>query len=520
MANNGTCFKTLRRKWSNHSKTDTRESAQTVKAKFGLAWIARMPNEDDKEVPLGWQVEIEDTPNKVTEICKGLIDWVNHPPLKDCNPKYFKTNEIADIESSQNHNFQKNSQSICTCSSTVCCPTCSSTNWANEQNKNQMYPQNALTSSESQVHEFHKQKFQMRLKQMESHSAQNQNQNQNQNHNQVVPNKMQRGCSQDRMYNNRIYNGPVQRNHPPRNSRDNQISTNTFSGNQLQRFQNRISSASRVDEHNSVQYSQIKAQRAEGEYEQYVKKYPQIQSNQSVQKVQHMGQVQHGNQGQPVNQVKQANPAKDGNQPQQFHQRGQFQQAGQFHQGGHFQQASHLQQAGHVPQGNQTQCQTPHMTHSQQVHQTQQAHQTRQADPTQYPNPPEHMNEVQHMQYGQQHLQQTQQNARHQSISQEFPQRLPPSQNPQEVDQYEQQNNQKNQRDYQYYVQKQFPQREQVQNNKQYNVAKADVPEEGIYNENYTNHYAYSEHQPQYYGDSSYPTQNVAAKDCKRNMYT
>lgn len=51
-----------------------------AKGKFGVAWICESPNCSCCE-PFGWQVEFTDTPSKVEERCRELIEWVNKPPL-------------------------------------------------------------------------------------------------------------------------------------------------------------------------------------------------------------------------------------------------------------------------------------------------------------------------------------------------------------------------------------------------------------------------------------------------------
>lgn len=85
-------FVSLRRKWSERSKFENISSAniKKVKGKFGLAWIALLPDGNRKEVPLGWQVEFEDTPLRVSQKCKALVNWVNNPPL-DCYGLNFRS---------------------------------------------------------------------------------------------------------------------------------------------------------------------------------------------------------------------------------------------------------------------------------------------------------------------------------------------------------------------------------------------------------------------------------------------
>lgn len=60
-------------------------STKKVKGKFGVAWICETPDCSCCE-PYGWQVEFVDTPAKVEERCRELIEWVNNPPLPkdDC----------------------------------------------------------------------------------------------------------------------------------------------------------------------------------------------------------------------------------------------------------------------------------------------------------------------------------------------------------------------------------------------------------------------------------------------------
>lgn len=55
-------------------------STKRVKGKFGVAWICETPDCSCCE-PYGWQVEFVDTPARVEQRCRELIEWVNNPPL-------------------------------------------------------------------------------------------------------------------------------------------------------------------------------------------------------------------------------------------------------------------------------------------------------------------------------------------------------------------------------------------------------------------------------------------------------
>lgn len=57
-----------------------------VKGKFGVAWICETPDCSCCE-PLGWQVEFTDTPSKVEQRCREMIEWVNNPPLPKDEPE-------------------------------------------------------------------------------------------------------------------------------------------------------------------------------------------------------------------------------------------------------------------------------------------------------------------------------------------------------------------------------------------------------------------------------------------------
>ncbi|GJQ84534.1 hypothetical protein Trydic_g20030 [Trypoxylus dichotomus] len=55
-----------------------------VKGRFGLAFVAETPCCCPE--PIGWQVEFCDTPSKVEQRCKEMVQWANCPPLPRCEP--------------------------------------------------------------------------------------------------------------------------------------------------------------------------------------------------------------------------------------------------------------------------------------------------------------------------------------------------------------------------------------------------------------------------------------------------
>lgn len=55
-----------------------------VKGRFGLAFVAETPCCCPE--PIGWQIEFCDTPSKVEQRCKEMVQWVNCPPLPRCKP--------------------------------------------------------------------------------------------------------------------------------------------------------------------------------------------------------------------------------------------------------------------------------------------------------------------------------------------------------------------------------------------------------------------------------------------------
>lgn len=54
-----------------------------VKGKFGLAYIIETPKKRCV-TPLGWEVEFEDTPSRISNNCKKMMKWVNCPPIGKC----------------------------------------------------------------------------------------------------------------------------------------------------------------------------------------------------------------------------------------------------------------------------------------------------------------------------------------------------------------------------------------------------------------------------------------------------
>lgn len=55
-----------------------------VKGRFGVAFVAETPCCCPE--PIGWQIEFCDTPSKVEQRCKEMVQWANCPPLPRCQP--------------------------------------------------------------------------------------------------------------------------------------------------------------------------------------------------------------------------------------------------------------------------------------------------------------------------------------------------------------------------------------------------------------------------------------------------
>ncbi|KAK9685665.1 hypothetical protein QE152_g37864 [Popillia japonica] len=58
--------------------------SRRVKGQFGLAFVAETPCCCPE--PIGWQVEFCDTPSKVEQRCREMVQWANCPPLPRCEP--------------------------------------------------------------------------------------------------------------------------------------------------------------------------------------------------------------------------------------------------------------------------------------------------------------------------------------------------------------------------------------------------------------------------------------------------
>lgn len=89
---------------------------ETVRGKFGLAWVACYPNCPYTE-PLGWQVEFSGTAADVAAKCNDIIKWVNEPPLP--NDKEIKElKEETEKRSALGMNQKQssvNNQQTCQC---------------------------------------------------------------------------------------------------------------------------------------------------------------------------------------------------------------------------------------------------------------------------------------------------------------------------------------------------------------------------------------------------------------------
>lgn len=97
-----------------------------VKAKFGLAWIAELPNCTCRE-PLGWQVEFIGTPSNVKLKCDEMVAWVNCPPLpnKDILPLKCICNQQNEGNKKCCCNTQTSFGDSCCCSPPPTCCNCS-----------------------------------------------------------------------------------------------------------------------------------------------------------------------------------------------------------------------------------------------------------------------------------------------------------------------------------------------------------------------------------------------------------
>ncbi|KAB0799092.1 hypothetical protein PPYR_06972 [Photinus pyralis] len=70
----------------NTNKCNCCKCPPKIKGKFGLAWVTE--TQDCKSAPVGWQVEFIDTPSRVFQKCRNLVDWVKSPPIAcSCSPK-------------------------------------------------------------------------------------------------------------------------------------------------------------------------------------------------------------------------------------------------------------------------------------------------------------------------------------------------------------------------------------------------------------------------------------------------
>lgn len=63
--------------------TNKANNKPIVKGKFGLAYIIETPKNRCVR-PLGWQVEFEDTPSRISNNCRKMMKWVNCPPIGKC----------------------------------------------------------------------------------------------------------------------------------------------------------------------------------------------------------------------------------------------------------------------------------------------------------------------------------------------------------------------------------------------------------------------------------------------------
>ncbi|KAL3265436.1 hypothetical protein HHI36_009639 [Cryptolaemus montrouzieri] len=74
-------FDKLRKQWSNYAWLDTDYKLHSKKhvAKIGVAWVVKTPGAEFEE-PVGWEVEIIDTPVGISERSHSLLKWLKSPP--------------------------------------------------------------------------------------------------------------------------------------------------------------------------------------------------------------------------------------------------------------------------------------------------------------------------------------------------------------------------------------------------------------------------------------------------------
>ncbi|KAK9870248.1 hypothetical protein WA026_006335 [Henosepilachna vigintioctopunctata] len=74
-------FDQLKKQWSNYNWIDNQYKpfSKQLVAKIGVAWVVKIPDEDFQE-PVGWEVEIIDTPLGISERSHKLIKWLRNPP--------------------------------------------------------------------------------------------------------------------------------------------------------------------------------------------------------------------------------------------------------------------------------------------------------------------------------------------------------------------------------------------------------------------------------------------------------
>lgn len=58
---------------------------ETVKGRFGLAWVSETPMQKCS-TPCGWQIDIIDSPSRVEQTCQDMMKWANCPPISTSEP--------------------------------------------------------------------------------------------------------------------------------------------------------------------------------------------------------------------------------------------------------------------------------------------------------------------------------------------------------------------------------------------------------------------------------------------------
>ncbi|XP_045481176.1 uncharacterized protein LOC123685500 isoform X2 [Harmonia axyridis] len=107
-------FDQLRKQWSKYNSIDSdyRPHDKRQIAKIGVAWVVKLPGEHFRQ-PVGWEVEIIDTPLGISEKSNNLLKWLRHPPSStydnisqiNDSSKINLYNSFYDSDSSYKNNY-------------------------------------------------------------------------------------------------------------------------------------------------------------------------------------------------------------------------------------------------------------------------------------------------------------------------------------------------------------------------------------------------------------------------------